>query len=1082
MFPLWDRVIAPVMDAVSPTRVIEIGALRGETTALMLERLGPDCELHVIDPVPQFDPAEHERRFPGRYVFHLGVSHDVLPELAPADVALVDGDHNWFTVYHELRMLAQTSRDAGVPLPVLILHDVGWPYGRRDLYYEPGRIPDEHRQPYQVAGMRPGKSELVHGGMNRDLANADHEGGPRNGVFTALEDFIAEHDEAVRLLVLPAYYGLAIAVEETVLADQPALAALLDRWASEEGARELVDVLEGIRVGEAMFTQAWVRALEEKIGRGAARFLGVVKAALLDEHYLDHEVRIAYLARLLGSSETPPDLSPLRDPSRALRADHARIAQARQDGRVVDGQQSISHFPYADMGRAQLDHLEASLDRVRADGVEGGFAEIGVGRGGGAIFIRAYLAAHELTDRKVWVVDEFVQAASDPADAVRAVSADLNQVRDGFARFDLLDDTVRFLQGDPARLLAEADYGELALVRFGPRAGPELTSTIEAIHPHLADGAIVVVSGTSDPRVMDEVVSARAALGIEAPLEDVDWNAVSWTSAGSAARVEPVSTAPAVFPVQPDGAVDLSVVVVMHDMQREAQRTLRSLSRSYQHSLDDVSYEVLVVDNGSSQSQRLTAEQVQSFGTEFHLVDMGPEAGPSPTRALNTGARAARGRNLALMIDGAHVLTPGVLHNGLLALATYEPAVVATQQWYVGPGQQNEMLHEGYDQAVEDRLFDRIHWPVDGYRLFDVGHFIGERDWFDGIMESNCLFVPKTLFDQVGGFDDAFSMPGGGYANLDIFERLALTPGVNVASILGEGSFHQFHGGTTTNVPDVSEHRDRVASYGAHFAELRGRPLLGLDRAVHFVGSLARQPTRRTRSRRYIEASRRTLADPVAHDAGQSGSPVADELKLAAIEASWDQGSWRSATWLGHPVFRHPADLHCYQELFVASRPEVVVVTGDDPGLGGRALMFASIADAIGSGRVVAIGTGSDLVMPEHPRIDHVDGSADDEGVAQESVGLVADDSAMVLLGLGPRRRVIEAFEHYEPLVQVGGSVVVENTVVNGRPAAPGFGPGPLEAVFAILSAHPDFVTDRSVERYTLTFNRGGYLRRMAPK
>ena len=84
MFPLWDDVIAPVIDAIGPRRIVEIGALRGETTVRVLERLGPECELHVIDPEPQFDPAEHERAFPGRYRFHLGTSHEVLPRLPPS--------------------------------------------------------------------------------------------------------------------------------------------------------------------------------------------------------------------------------------------------------------------------------------------------------------------------------------------------------------------------------------------------------------------------------------------------------------------------------------------------------------------------------------------------------------------------------------------------------------------------------------------------------------------------------------------------------------------------------------------------------------------------------------------------------------------------------------------------------------------------------------------------------------------------------------------------------------------------------------------------------------------------------------
>ena len=288
-----------------------------------------------------------------------------------------------------------------------------------------------------------------------------------------------------------------------------------------------------------------------------------------------------------------------------------------------------------------------------------------------------------------------------------------------------------------------------------------------------------------------------------------------------------------------------------------------------------------------------------SFGPEFRLLDLEGDAHASPTGALNAGIAAARGEALALMIDGAHVLTPGVLCFGMKALDAYAPAVVATQQWYVGPGQQGDAQQAGYDQRVEDRLFDGIDWPVDGYRLFEIGHFIGERDWFDGIVESNCLFVPRKLLEQIGGFDESFSMPGGGYANLDLFERLALAPDVTAASILGEGTFHQFHGGTTTNVADEAARRQRVVSYRQHFEELRGRPLLGVDRPVHFVGAMATKAARRTRSRRVLKLGFDTMRDPTQVDAPPV--PPADEVKLAAIEAVWDHQAWREATWLGSP-------------------------------------------------------------------------------------------------------------------------------------------------------------------------------------
>ena len=95
------------------------------------------------------------------------------------------------------------------------------------------------------------------------------------------------------------------------------------------------------------------------------------------------------------------------------------------------------------------------------------------------------------------------------------------------------------------------------------------------------------------------------------------------------------------------------------------------------------------------------------------------------------------------MIDGAHVLTPGVLRYGIAGIRTYGPAIMVTQQWYVGPGQQPDAMLAGYDQAYEDELFADIEWPQDGYRLFEIGHFIGDRDWFDGLWESNCIFVPR---------------------------------------------------------------------------------------------------------------------------------------------------------------------------------------------------------------------------------------------------------------------------------------------------------------------------------------------------
>jgi hypothetical protein len=247
IFPFWETVIAPLVRAVAPSTVVEIGALRGDTTISLLESLGSDVRLHVIDPVPQFDPAEHAHRFRGEYIFHHETSLNVLPTLEPVDVALIDGDHNWYTVYNELRLLESQARAAGQPPPVCILHDVSWPYGRRDGYYAPEQIPPRFRQPNALLGLERGNAGLLtEGGLNRHVWNAEHEGGSRNGVRTALDDFLVDHPSAFRAVVLDFFVGLAIVVPAERITRQPELSAMLDRLESSDGRQQVREQTEAI--------------------------------------------------------------------------------------------------------------------------------------------------------------------------------------------------------------------------------------------------------------------------------------------------------------------------------------------------------------------------------------------------------------------------------------------------------------------------------------------------------------------------------------------------------------------------------------------------------------------------------------------------------------------------------------------------------------------------------------------------------------------------------------------------------------------------------------------------------------------
>jgi cephalosporin hydroxylase len=1085
MYPFWNDVVAPVIEAARARRIVEVGALRGENTEQMLERLGPDVELHVIDPLPDFDPREHEARFSGRYVFHRDLSVNVLGDLPPMDVALIDGDHNWYTVHTELQLLDQVSRAAGAPFPVAILHDVGWPYGRRDLYYDPNNIPEEHRQSWNREGIRRGRSELVPGGggLNAQLANATHEGGPRNGVLTALEDFVAEHGQPLRVVILPIYFGLAIVAERGLLRARPALAEALDRLESPAGKDMLLRLGEEIRLDAALFDQILLRQRDHLIADVRCRYLDTVKSAIVNDHHLEAEVRLHHvLERSRKGGE--PNEGVMADPARHATELVQRIqAQHRTGGDIDD--EPLAGPGLAGTGRLGLDRLHRHLDALRAAHIHGDVTVCGVGHGGSALLVAAFLEAHEedprpAHQRRLWVLDRFRRSDG---------GADLNQMRDRLHRFGLLDQRVRLLQGDPAASASELAGRQLALMVLGPDLGVEdVEHVLDQLFPRLAEGGVAVVEG-SNRALVDAVERYRAGHGVSAPVE---WDAsggLAWTKREP--KDEPVgpvkapragaSRAPLVGPARPR-APDLSVVMVVHNMRREGERSLRSLSPAYQEGLDGRPYEVIVVENGSDPEQRLGSALVEASGSQFRYIDMGSDATPSPAPAMNRGLAVSRGRSLALMIDGAHILTPRVLHYGLAGLEAYEPAVVATQAWYVGPGQQGDVMRAGYDQTVEDALFERIGWPGDGYRLFEIGHFASDRDWFDGLWESNCLFVPRTLLERVGGFDEAFAMPGGGYTNLDLYERLASTPGVQVVTIVGEGSFHQLHGGTTTNQADPLERRRRVRSYADHFADLRGRPFMGPEKPIHFVGGFHTDSAKRSRARR-MTADAFDVDPRLEGDDGPappSPVPVADDLRDAFTAAHYRSLAWRETRWLGHRVPNAATDLVTYQEILAEVRPDWVIETGTDTG--GRAYFLATICDLLGHGQVISISEPQRDDRPAHPRLRYlavVPHTPEARALVRQIVG--PDPHALVILGSrGRRDRTRREFESFAPLVPVGSYLIIEHTVLNGFPVDASFGPGPHEALRRLMNLHGEFLADTARERLALTFNQGGFLRRIA--
>ena len=197
-----------------------------------------------------------------------------------------------------------------------------------------------------------------------------------------------------------------------------------------------------------------------------------------------------------------------------------------------------------------------------------------------------------------------------------------------------------------------------------------------------------------------------------------------------------------------------------------------------------------------------------------------------------------------------------------------------------------------------------------------------------------------------------------------------------------------------------------------------------------------------------------------------------------AHDVLYESDAWTQATWLGAQALKNPLDLWVYQEIMVETRPDLVVETGTYRG--GSAFFLASICDLLGAGEVVSIDVepvrGD---YPQHPRITYLGGrSSTDAAVLAEVRGRAEGKRTLVILDSDHSQRHVEAeLAEYASLVPVGGYVIVEDS--NIGQIRKDLLPGPLEAIETFLAGTDAFEIDRAREKFLITFNPSGYLRRI---
>jgi cephalosporin hydroxylase len=191
-----------------------------------------------------------------------------------------------------------------------------------------------------------------------------------------------------------------------------------------------------------------------------------------------------------------------------------------------------------------------------------------------------------------------------------------------------------------------------------------------------------------------------------------------------------------------------------------------------------------------------------------------------------------------------------------------------------------------------------------------------------------------------------------------------------------------------------------------------------------------------------------------------------------------DKGTWRQTKWLGTTTWKCPFDLWMYQEIIHALKPGLIIETGT--AYGGSANYMGFVCDTLGKGEIVSVDLSPKPNLPPHPRVTYITGSSTDPVIVDKVRGMIpADQPVMVILDSDhSERHVYNELQIYADMVTPGSYLIVEDTNVNGHPAHPRHGAGPMEALERFLDERDDFVTDSSKERYHLSLNPRGFLRK----
>lgn len=205
---------------------------------------------------------------------------------------------------------------------------------------------------------------------------------------------------------------------------------------------------------------------------------------------------------------------------------------------------------------------------------------------------------------------------------------------------------------------------------------------------------------------------------------------------------------------------------------------------------------------------------------------------------------------------------------------------------------------------------------------------------------------------------------------------------------------------------------------------------------------------------------------------------VVDDFHTLFYDSFLFNKTWSESTWLGTHIKKCPFDTWMYQEILYEVKPDLIVECGTYKG--GSAYFLATLCDLMQKGEILTVDIIDHPGKPVHPRITYMTGSTLDEEILNTIKAKVAlAKTVLVILDDDhSANHVYNELKVYADMVTPGSYLLVEDSNVNGHPVYPEHGPGPYEAIDRFMQEDNRFVIDKSKEKFYVSFNPNGYLKR----